>query len=81
MKRSVRKIGHHVCNTDKWGSVEAEVEERVGEMGVPNSKTGKDGFFIAGSLVGSRPGDWSFFDETEFVGGQRVPVFVPGICR
>ena len=61
MKRSVRQIGHHVCNTDKWGSVEAEVEQRKEETSVANAETGKDDFFIAGSSVGSRPGDWRFF--------------------
>ena len=60
------------------GSIEAEVKERVGETDVANAETGKDDFFIAGSSVGSRPsGDWS--NETEFVGGRKVPVFVSGL--
>ena len=50
----------------------------MGETSVANAETGKDDFLIAGSLVGSRPGDWSFFNETEFVGGQGEPLFVPG---
>ena len=61
------------------GSIEAEVEERVGDTSVANAETGKEDFFIAGSLMGSRSGNWSFFNETEFVGGQGVPVLVPGV--
>ena len=52
---------------------------RVGETGAANAETGKDDFFTAGSSVGSRPGEWSFFNETEFVVRQGVPVFVPGL--
>ena len=64
--------------TSGW-RVEAEVEEKVGETGMANAKTGREDFFIVGSSVGSRPGDWSFLNETEFVGGQGVPIFVPGV--
>ena len=61
------------------GSVDVEIKKRVGGTGVANAETGKDNFFIAGSSVGSRPGNWSFFNEMEFVGGQGVPVFVPEV--
>ena len=48
-------------------SVEAELEERVREMGVANAETGKEDFFITGSSVGSRLGDWKFLARLRVV--------------
>jgi len=69
------------CSTDSSTWWEYWQEEGVGEAYMSDSEPGEKNFSIARRLVWSKPGNWSLFNRSEFIGGQGVPEFMPGVVN